>query len=147
MIKHLAIILDGNRRYAKARGMAEWKGHSYGAENVNNLLEWTKELGIKETTLYALSTENLKRDAGELKYLFKLFKDWFKKFKKDKRVHEDKVKIRFIGDLSLVPEDVANLAKEIENDTKDYNNYILNFCFAYGGRTELVNAFNKITHK
>jgi tritrans,polycis-undecaprenyl-diphosphate synthase [geranylgeranyl-diphosphate specific] len=147
MINHLAIILDGNRRYAKSRGLLSWKGHSYGAENVDNLMDWCLELGIKETTLYALSTENLKRDKEEVDELFNLFRKWFKKFKKDKRVHDNKVKIRFIGDLSLVPEDIKKLALEIEQDTKGYNNFKLNFCFAYGGRLELLNAFNKLKDK
>jgi len=147
MVKHVSIILDGNRRYAKARGLPAWKGHEAGAENVERLLDWCKELDIKEITLYILSTENLKREPGELKYLFKLFKDWFKKFKKDKRISENKIKMRFIGDLSLVPEDVSKLASEIEQDTKDYSNYTINFCFAYGGRLEIVNAFNKLRNK
>jgi undecaprenyl diphosphate synthase len=147
MLKHVAIILDGNRRYAKARGLPAWKGHEEGAKNVDRLMNWCQELGIKEITLYLLSTENLKREPRELKYLFKLFKEWFKKFKKDKRIHENKIKMRFIGDLSLVPEDICKLAKEIENNTKDYNNYILNLCFAYGGRRELLDAFNKLNCK
>jgi len=147
MFKHISIILDGNRRYAKARGLPAWKGHEAGAENVERLLDWCKELDIKETTLYVLSTENLKREPTELKYLFKLFKEWFKKFKKDKRIRENKIKLRFIGDLSLVPEDVSKLAHEIEQDTKDYSNYIINFCFAYGGRLELLQAFNKLKDK
>jgi tritrans,polycis-undecaprenyl-diphosphate synthase [geranylgeranyl-diphosphate specific] len=147
MINHLAIILDGNRRYAKSKGLLNFKGHGYGAENVNNLLDWCLELGIKETTVYALSTENLKRDKKEVDELFNLFKKWFTKFKTDKRVHDNKVGIRFIGDLSLVPEDVRKLALEIENDTKDYNNFKLNFCFAYGGRLEILYAFNKLKNK
>jgi len=147
MLKHIAIILDGNRRYAKARGLPAWKGHEAGAENVEKLLDWCRELDIKEITLYVLSTENLKREPEELKYLFKLFKEWFRKFKKDKRIHENKIRMRFIGDLSLVPEDVSKLAREIEQDTKDYSNYIINFCFAYGGRLELVEAFNKLKDK
>ncbi len=147
MIKHLAVILDGNRRYAKSRGWLSFKGHDAGAENVDNLMNWCKELGIKETTLYTLSTENLKRDKDELDHLFKLFKKWFTKIKKDKRLKEDGVKIRFIGDLSLLPKDVADVARELQESTKDYNNYIVNFCFAYGGRLELINAFNQVKDK
>ncbi len=71
MIKHLAVVLDGNRRYAKSRGLLSWKGHDAGAENVDNLFKWCKELGIKEITLYTLSTENLKRDKDELSHLLK----------------------------------------------------------------------------
>jgi len=147
MIKHIAIILDGNRRYAKFRGLPAWKGHEAGAENVERLFEWCRELNIKEITLYALSTENLKREPKELKYLFNIFKDWFNRFKKDKRVHENNIKIRFIGDLSLVPEDIRKLAVEIQENTKNYDNYIINFCFAYGGRLEILNAFNKLKNK
>jgi len=146
-VNHLAIILDGNRRYARKKGLFAWKGHSYGAENVSKMLDWCKEFGIKEMTFYALSTENLKREKEEVDELFKLFKKWFVKFKKDKRVHENKVGIRFIGDLSLVPEDIRKLALEVEQDTKNYNNYIMNFCFAYGGRLELLHAFNKLKAK
>ena len=145
--KHIGIILDGNRRFATSRGMQKWKGHEYGAENVENLMDWAKELNIKQLTLYILSTENLKREKKELDFLFALFRKWFKKFKKDKRVHENKIRIRFIGDLSLVPEDIKKLAKEIEEDTKSYDNYIVNFCYAYGGRLELLQVINKLKEK
>jgi len=146
-LEHLAVVIDGNRRWAKARNLRVWKGHEAGAETVDKLFNWCKELGIKETTVYVLSTENLKRDVLELNFLFDLFVRWFKKFKKDPRIKKDKVKIRFIGDLSLVPKNVAKLAKEIENSTKNYNNFIINFCFAYGGRLELLEAFNKLKNK
>ena len=146
-LKHLAIILDGNRRFAKAGGMPSWKGHEFGARKVEKLLEWCKELGIKELTLYVLSTENLKRTKKELNFLFDLFVKWFKKFKEDDRIKKDRVRIRFIGDLNLVPKHIRELAREIENNTKNYNNYNLNFCFAYGGRLELVEAFNKLRNR
>lgn len=146
-IQHLAIVLDGNRRYAKARGLPVWEGHEEGAKNVERLFDWCKELNIRELTLYVLSTENLKRESIELQYLFKLFKNWFNKFKKDKRIHENKVRIKFIGDLSLVPENIRKLALEIQEDTKNYDNYIVNSCFAYGGRLELVDTLNKLKDK
>lgn len=146
-LKHLAIILDGNRRYAKKKGLPKFKGHEFGAIKVEKLLDWCKEFGIKEITLYTLSTENLKRTKMELNYLFSLFESWFKKFKKNKRVHEDKIKIRFIGDLNLIPKKIKKLAEEIEKDTKNYRNYRLNFCFAYGGRLEFLTAVNKLKNK
>lgn len=146
-VKHLAIILDGNRRFAIKKGMPAFKGHEYGAQTIEKLLDWCKELNIKELTLYTLSTENLKRDKKELKYLFSLFKKYFEKFKKDKRIHENKMKIKFIGKLNLVPKYIRKLAKEIENKTSSYNNYKLNFCFAYGGRLELLEAINKLKKK
>jgi len=146
-LKHLAVIIDGNRRYARKKGMPQWKGHEFGARKVEKLLEWCKELNIKEITLYTLSTENLKRTKKELSYLFSLFKKWFKKFKNNKRIKKDKIKIRFIGDLNLVSKEIKELAKEIEKTTKKHNNYKINFCFAYGGRQELLEAFNKLKEK
>jgi len=143
-LNHIAVILDGNRRFAKAKGLPGHKGHTEGAEKLEEFLEWTKEKNIKESTFYTLSTENLNRDQEELKHLFNLFRKFFKKFKDNKQIHEDKVKISFIGDLSLVPKDIQELAKEIQEDTKDYDNYKLNFCFAYGGRLELTNAINTL---
>jgi len=146
-LKHLAIILDGNRRFAKVRGLPPWKGHEYGAEKVEKLLGWCKEFGIKELTLYTLSTENLKRTKKELNFLFRLFEKWFKKFRKDEKIKKNKVRIKFVGDLNLVPKHIRELAKEIEKDTEKYDNYKLNFCFAYGGRLELLEAFNKLKKK
>ena len=143
-LNHIAVIIDGNRRFAKKKGKLPWQGHSVGADKVEKFLEWCKEKDIHELTLYVLSTENLKRDPKEVKELFKLTKKWLKKMKKDKRVKEDKIKISFIGDLSLVPKDVRQAAEEIEQETKDHDNYKLNLCFAYGGRYELVQAFNKL---
>jgi len=141
---HVGVIIDGNRRFAKARGEKPWEGHRAGADKVEEFLKWCRELEIKEATIYALSTENLKRDPKEVEALFSLFKKWFKKFAKNKEVKEKGVRIRFIGDLSLVPEDVRKLAEQIESETKSHSNYKINFCFAYGGRIELVHAINKL---
>jgi tritrans,polycis-undecaprenyl-diphosphate synthase [geranylgeranyl-diphosphate specific] len=143
-LNHLSIILDGNRRYAKQKGKEPWKGHDAGAETFEKFLNWCKELNIKEITAYILSTENLKREPKELEHLFSLFKKWFEKFSNSKEIHDNKVKIRFIGDLNLVPEEIRKSAEELQEKTKGYDNYILNLCFAYGGRTELVNAVNKL---
>ncbi len=143
-LNHIAIILDGNRRYAKNQGKESFKGHDSGAENFEKFIRWCEELGVKEITAYILSTENLKRDEKELNHLFNLFKKWFKKFSNDKEIHEKKVRIRFIGDLSLVPEDIRKSALELQEKTKDYDNYRVNFCFAYGGRLELTHAVNKL---
>lgn len=144
---HVAIIIDGNRRYAKKLAMQPWKGHEFGAETVEKLLDWCKELDIRELTIYALSIENLKRDKKELEYLFNLMEKMFDKLKNDKRIKEDKVKIRFVGNLSLLPKELKELCEEVEENTKNYSNYIVNFCIAYGGRQELVQAFNKLKGK
>lgn len=144
---HLGVIIDGNRRYAKERNLPSFKGHEAGAEKIRELLKWSYEFNIKEITIYCLSTENLKRDKLELDYLFSLFKKFFKKLSDSNELQEKKVKIKFIGDLSLVPADIRDLCQKLEEKTIDYNNYKLNFCFAYGGRLELVKAFNKLKSK
>ncbi len=143
-IKHLAIVLDGNRRYAKNLGKEPWKGHDEGAKVFEKFLNWCKELDIKEITAYILSTENLHREEKELSHLFNLFKKWFKKFLNGKEIHENKIRVKFIGDLSLVPEDLREIARQLEEKTKDYGNCRLNFCFAYSGRLEIVAAVNKL---
>lgn len=143
-LKHVGIVVDGNRRFAKDLGKKPWEGHRAGADKVEEFLGWCQELEIKEATIYALSTENLKREPKELKELFDLFKKWFEKFRKSKEVKEKGIKIRFMGDLSLVPKNVKELAEKIESETKNNNNYKVNFCFAYGGRSELLHAINKL---
>jgi tritrans,polycis-undecaprenyl-diphosphate synthase [geranylgeranyl-diphosphate specific] len=142
--KHIAIILDGNRRFAEKKGIPKLSGHYYGAKKVEDLLEWIKEFEIKELTLYVLSTENLNRSKEELNALFKLFKEFFTKFKDDPRIKKDSVKINFIGDLSLAPLDLKKLFLEIQEKTKNYDRRILNFCIGYGGRAEIVSCFNKL---
>lgn len=143
-LRHIAIILDGNRRFAKTKNMPSYRGHEEGAKIVEKLLDWVKDLDIKELTFYAISTENLKRGKKEVDYLFKVLKKWFSKFKDDKRIEKNRVKIRFIGQLSLLPKDLRELCWEIEEKTKNYDNFRINFCIAYGGRLELINAFNKL---
>ena len=141
---HIAIILDGNRRYAKKNAWKPWRGHESGADTFEKLLDWCKELEIKELTLYALSIENLKREKEELDHLLEIIKKEFTKFKEDQRIKKNKVKIRFIGNLSLLPKDLELLCEEIQEETKENDNYTINFCIAYGGRQEILSAIEKL---
>lgn len=141
---HVALIIDGNRRYAKKNSWKPWKGHESGAENVSKLFEWCPELGINELTLYVLSVENLKRDKQELEELFKIAEKWFIQLKQDSRVKKEQFRIRFIGKLDLLPENLQKVAKELEEATKSHKNYTVNFCFAYSGRLELLEAIKKL---
>ncbi len=142
--KHIAIILDGNRRFAKRLILQPWKGHEYGKEKVEQLLDYAKDLGINQLTFYALSIENIKtRPKNELEFLYKLMKEFFKDIN-IKKIHKNKTKIRFIGNLSLLPKDLQQQCLELENQTKNNNNLIVNFCIAYGGRQELIEAVKKI---
>lgn len=144
-VNHVAIILDGNRRFAKAKNLQVHKGHEAGADKFEEFLKWANELKIKEVTAYVLSNENLKRDKTELDFLFSIFKRWFNKLSKE--ADKNKIKINFAGNLELVPLDVKQLALEIQEKTSRYNERTINFCFAYGGRQELVNAFNNLAKK
>lgn len=145
--KHVAIILDGNRRFAKKLGFRVERGHELGSKKAEELLEWCREIGIKELTLYCLSLENFNRMKREFAFLMSLFKKQFEKLGKDERIHKNKVKIKFIGRLKLLPQNLQKLMNEIMDSTKRYNNYRLNFAIAYSGRAEIIDAINNIIEK
>ena len=145
--RHVGIILDGNRRFSKRLMLKPHKGHEWGYEKVKKLLEWSKELEIKELTLYAFSIENFDRPKPEFNYLMKLFKKAFDETGKDEEIHKNKVKINFIGRIEMFPEDVKNSMKELMESTKNYSNYVVNFAMAYGGRAEIIDATKKYPNK
>jgi tritrans,polycis-undecaprenyl-diphosphate synthase [geranylgeranyl-diphosphate specific] len=145
--KHIAVILDGNRRYAKKVGIPQMRGHEKGFAKIKEVLEWSMELGIKEITLYCFSTENFKRDKKEVDYLFNLFRKKIGDFKKDKLIHDNKVKICVAGRLSMFPEDMQKQMNELMETTCNYSNYRLNLALAYGGRGEIVDAVKKLIVK
>ncbi len=141
---HIGIILDGNRRFARKIMQQPWKGHEEGAKRVEELLDWCKELGIRQLTLYCFSIENFKRTKEEIDFLMKLFRKEFERLEKDERIKENKVRIRFIGQKELLDKKLQELMKRIEERTKDYDNYILNFAIAYGGKQEIISAIKKL---
>ncbi len=141
---HLAIICDGNRRFAKAIGEEIWKGHEYGAEKIEEVLDWCDELGIKILTLWLFSTENFNRSEEELKMIFEIAKKFGRKFVNDERVHKNKIRFNLVGNLSLFPEDVQTVMKEMIEATKNYDNFCFNIVAGYGGRQEILDAVKKI---
>lgn len=145
--KHIGIILDGNRRFAKRLMMKPWKGHEWGAKKIEKLLEWCKELDIKELTLYAFSVENFNRTKEEFNYLMDLFRKEFDKYKEHPKIHENKIRINVIGRTWMFPKDIQEKMHNIIEKTKNYNNYIINFAMAYGGRQEVVDAVKKIAEQ
>lgn len=143
--KHVGLILDGNRRFAKRLMIKPWKGHEWGAKKVEKLFDWCKELGVKELTLYALSIENLtNRPKEELNFLMDIFRKEFDKLKNDERLEKDNVRIRFIGRLNLLPEDIQKTMKSIMDKTKKNNKFFVNFALAYGGRQEVIDAVKRL---
>jgi len=145
--KHLGIILDGNRRFSKRLMMKPWKGHEWGAKKVEAVLDWCKEYGIKETTFYAFSIENFDRPKKEFDFLMKLFEKEFRRMLSDERLEKDKIKVNFIGRISMFPKNPHEVMEELMEKTKDNDQLIVNFAMAYGGRAEIIDATKKISQK
>jgi len=142
--EHIGVILDGNRRWATKLAMPAWKGHRSGADKVDALVDWCLDLGVKTITLYAFSTENFSRSSSEVEGLMRLFDEKLASFAADERVHKDKVHIKIIGRLGLLPQSTQRLARAAEEATAGYDRHYLNIALAYGGRAELVDATKRI---
>jgi len=142
---HLAVILDGNRRFARKLGLNEVTiGHEIGAEKVREFLLWCLDLDIKTLTLYAFSTENFYRPKREVERLMDLFERKLYEFAEDDIVHKNKVRIKAIGRLNMLPERVLKAVEAAEEATKNYDSYLLNVALAYGGRAEIIDAIKSI---
>lgn len=136
---HVAIVLDGNGRWAKKKHMPRTYGHKNGAENVVDICLYAKERGVKYMTLYAFSTENWKRPAEEVNYLMKLVIKFIES--KLDILMEENCKLNFIGDLEKLPASTKEICIRAMEDTKDNDEITLNIALNYGGRDELVHAF------
>jgi len=141
---HVAVIQDGNRRYADRRGGDAQDGHRAGAETTEAVLRWCDELGIDELTLYAFSTENFDRPAAEREHIFDLVAEKFREFADADRVHEAGVRIRAIGEIDRLPERVRDAIDYADRRTRGYDSLHLNVALAYGGRAELLTAAREI---
>ena len=139
-VEHVAIIQDGNRRYARQKGLSKLIGHSLGAETSEKVSDWCLEMGVRHLTLYAFSTENFTREESEKRYLFDLIKKKFNDLNNSKKIHNNKVRVRAIGRLEMLPEDLREEIRSTEEATKDYGRMYLNVALAYGGQRELVDA-------
>jgi tritrans,polycis-undecaprenyl-diphosphate synthase [geranylgeranyl-diphosphate specific] len=144
---HIAIILDGNRRWANSQELNPWLGHKKGAETVEQLLDWSHMLGVKYITLYMFSTENFSRSSKEVEQIMNIADEKFRKILTDERIHKNKVHVKVIGRTNLLPQSLQDLIANVEKTTEHYNNYFWNFAFAYGGRAEIVDAAKTIAKK
>ena len=142
--KHVAIIMDGNGRWATKQKKDRSFGHYYGSENVREIALTALDLGIEVLTLYAFSTENWKRPEDEIEFLMKLPAVFFKKFLKE--LNEKGIRITTIGDLSKIPEKTRLVMEDAVEKTKHNNKLVLNFALNYGSRDEIVRAVNKVIH-
>ncbi|ABU81768.1 polyprenyl diphosphate synthase [Ignicoccus hospitalis] len=146
--KHVAIIPDGNRRWARMRGLQEWLGHREGYKKMREVLMWLLELGIEVVTVFAMSTENCtRRSPEEREKLYELIAGGLRELAKDEIVHRNEVKVMVIGRRNLWPKELLEAAKEVEEATKGYNKRVINVAVCYGGRQEIVDAVRKIAWK
>ncbi|HJM54919.1 MAG TPA: polyprenyl diphosphate synthase [Poseidonia sp.] len=143
-VNHLAIIMDGNRRFAWKSNLATGIGHRIGKEKLERVLDWVLELKIPWFTVYALSTENLNRPQDELDILFKLYAEGLRDIADDPRIHENNVKVHIIGRRELLPENVIEAIDYAEAKTKDYDDFVFTVCLAYGSREEMIVAIQNI---
>ncbi len=141
---HIAIIQDGNRRYAKLLGLDTADGHRAGADKTEEMLDWAHELGVRYITLYTFSTENFSRQKDEVGHLFALFREKFTSVLTDERVNRYKIRVQMVGDRSMLPEDLLEAVNAAEAATKDHTGFYLNIALAYGGRNEIVLAAREI---
>ncbi len=141
---HVAVIQDGNRRYANKHGEHAPEGHRAGANTTERVLEWCQEIGIEELTLYAFSTENFARPQHEQEALFDLLCEKLREFADADRVHDNGVCIRAIGDLDRLPPRVRDAIEYAEDRTAGYDDFVLNIALAYGGRAQLLEAARSV---
>lgn len=141
-INHIAIIMDGNGRWATKKNKERTFGHYYGSENVREIALAALKVGVKTLTLYAFSTENWKRPQKEIEYLMKLPEVFFKRFLKE--LNEKGIRIMTIGDLTQIPKSTRDVMQRAVEETKENDKLILNFALNYGSRDEIVRAVNQI---
>ena len=141
---HVAVIQDGNRRYARAQGDNVHQGHRSGAETTEQVLEWCQEIGVEELTLYAFSTENFERSDDENEPLFDLLCEKLYEFADADRVHENKVRINVIGTVDRLPARVQEAVTYATAQTENYDDFVLNIALAYGGRSQLLEAARSV---
>ena len=137
---HVAIIQDGNRRFADAAGDAGGSGHTAGAETTEAVLRWCADIGVQELTLYAFSTENFRRSAAERQAILSLIERKLREFADAPEVHDREVTIRAIGDRSRLPASLQAAVRYAEQRTAEYDRLRLNIAVGYGGRSELLGA-------
>lgn len=140
--KHIAIIMDGNGRWAKKRSMPRTFGHKKGSENLKDIALVCNEIGIKALSVYAFSTENWKRPKAEIDYLMNIPKEFEETFKG--KFKENNIKVMFSGRRDRFPEHVKDLIKRVEEKTKDRTGLVLNICFDYGSYTEITDGVKEI---
>ncbi len=143
--KHIALIPDGNRRWAEARGLKPWEGHRIGIERFKEFLDWCYDAGVEEITAYSLSRENLgKRSRVEMEFLFRVYEENLLELLGSDKMAKRGVCVKFIGDLSPLPNTMRVLMADIEGKTAKFKKRKLNLCVNYSSRGEMLRAANEL---
>lgn len=143
--RHIAIIMDGNGRWAKSRNLPRTAGHAAGAEAFRRIANYCRTLGVEYLTVYAFSTENWKRSAEEVAGIMKLLGAYLREALAD--MEKNHVRFRFFGDLSRLSPELRKLCEQAERTSSAYHDVQVNFCLNYGGRDEIVKAARHIAQK
>lgn len=145
--EHIAIILDGNRRWASHKSLIPWVGHRHGANKIDELLDWCIELDVKFITLYGFSTENFNRHKKEVEELMKLIEERMRSILENEKIYANKIKVKAIGRIDLLPPAIQEAIQQVETSTEKFSDRLLNIALAYGGRAEIVDATKEIARK
>jgi tritrans,polycis-undecaprenyl-diphosphate synthase [geranylgeranyl-diphosphate specific] len=144
---HIGLIVDGNRRFARIKGLASNEGHNAGSQKLEDFLRWCWRLDIKIVTLYGFSTENHKRAEDEVDYLMDLILRKLKQYQVDPVIRQERVKIKVIGQRDNLSEEMITEIEKTEELTKDHDRFQLNIAVSYGGRAEIVDAVKSIAEQ
>ena len=140
---HIAIIMDGNGRWAKKRALPRTAGHAAGSKNFKDIARYCNKIGLKYLTVYAFSTENWKRPQEEVNNIMKIFKEYLEDTKNFK---DENIKLQFIGDRTVLDPEIQRLMQQSEDDSRDATGLHLNIAINYGGRDEIVHAVKNIVN-
>lgn len=140
--QHIAIIMDGNGRWAKKRRLPRSAGHRAGAETLKNIVDFCRKIGIRYLTVYAFSTENWKRPKDEVDTLMQLLREYLRRIREE--IDGTNVKVRVLGDISVLPSDIQNEIIEVERKSSSKNGLNFNIAINYGGRREIITAVKRI---
>ena len=143
--RHIAIIPDGNRRWAEKQGISKQEGYAIGIRKIGDVLKWCKAKDVRMLTMWGFSTDNFRRDQGEIQGLFGLFKENLRKAIDSDDKNKDELRVRFFGRIGLFPREIQEMIKKAEGVTSSgERKYQLNLLLSYGGREEIVDAVNSI---
>ena len=145
--KHLALIPDGNRRWAIKRNLQPWEGHKFGAEKIEEFFNWCLELKIPQVSIYVLSTENLNRPKIEVREVFRLLKQHLLRWEKRDFLSKYDIRVRFFGDFYKIPKPLIRVMNRLMEKTLTYQKSVLNLLVAYSGRYEILEMVKKVVGK